>query len=397
MKLMKYRVLDITSSRWKLRCIMIFFIIHCSLFLSTAQTVRNVSVSQEQAFTDHISLDDHSIDKEIMVKFVFDEAANQLTVSLISYRNVFVFRENTRFKPTIKGRTIRPDMLPYVVTFDPTEKYCLSKLFKSTVPKPRSQYVFHRWIDYEGLQPAPQEYAMVNDYITQTFDILNKRSSVVVRLRDVLLMDDISKKPNKKKYEIPFGRDLYMEYHVDIQRNPCFGMDEEITSATTALEGIRKSYGNLHNKYPNGTTSSQESLKVFQELKDLLVKQFPPKDVQTACPDLQQLYSDYNACVDSIANMKVVVAFSGGSGGGSAVGVNAKSLLSKARQIDSAVARWLLSNDPIERRDIVLQCEGIIKDVNASVKSAGVYSEEQRQALSVFRGAEQYFRKNCQK
>lgn len=396
MKLMKYRVLDITSSRWKLRCIMILFIIHCS-FLSTAQTVRNVSVSQEQAFTDHISLDDHSIDKEIMVKFVFDEAANQLTVSLISYRNVFVFRENTRFKPTIKGRTIRPDMLPYVVTFDPTEKYCLSKLFKSTVPKPRSQYVFHRWIDYEGLQPAPQEYAMVNDYITQTFDILNKRSSVVVRLRDVLLMDDISKKPNKKKYEIPFGRDLFMEYHVDIQRNPCFGMDEEITSATTALEGIRKSYGNLHNKYPNGTTSSQESLKVFQELKDLLVKQFPPKDVQTACPDLQQLYSDYNACVDSIANMKVVVAFSGGSGGGSAVGVNAKSLLSKARQIDSAVARWLLSNDPIERRDIVLQCEGIIKDVNASVKSAGVYSEEQRQALSVFRGAEQYFRKNCQK
>ena len=332
-----------------------------------------------------------------MVKFVFDEAANQLTVSLISYRNIFVFRENTRFKPTIKGRTIRPDMLPYVVTFDPTEKFCLSKLFKSTVPKPRSQYVFHRWIDYEGLQPAPQEYAMVNDYITQTFDILNKRSSVVVRLRDVLLMDDISKKPNKKKYEIPFGRDLYMEYHVDIQRNPCFGMDEEITSATTALEGIRKSYGNLHNKYPNGTTSSQESLKVFQELKDLLVKQFPPKDVQTACPDLQQLYSDYNACVDSIANMKVVVAFSGGSGGGSAVGVNAKSLLSKARQIDSAVARWLLSNDPIERRDIVLQCEGIIKDVNASVKSAGVYSEEQRQALSVFRGAEQYFRKNCQK
>lgn len=396
MKLMKYRVLDIVSSRWIVRCIMTLFMIHCSLFMSKAQTVRNVTVSQGQAFTDHISLDDDAIDKDIMVKFVFDEAANQITVSLISYRNIFVFREDTRFKPTIKGRTIRPDMLPYVVTFDPKEKYCLSKLFKSTVPKPRSQYVFHRWIDYEGLQPVPQEYAMVNDYITQTFDILNKRSSVVVSLRDVLLMDDISTKPNKKKYEIRFGRDLFMEYHVDIQRNPCFGMDEEITSATTALEGIRKSYDNLHSKFPNGTANSQESLKVFQDLKDLLVKQFPPKDVQTACPDLQQLYSDYNACVDSIANMKVVVAAASGAGGGGA-GVNAKSLLSKARQIDAAVARWLLSNDPIERRDIVLQCEGIIKDVNASVKSAGVYSAEQRQALSVFRGAEQYFRKNCQK
>lgn len=375
---------------------MTLFIVHCSLFMSEAQTVRNVSVSQEQAFTDHISLDDDAIDKDIMVKFVFDEAANQLTVSLISYRNIFVFREDTRFKPTIKGRTIRPDMLPYVVTFDPKEKYCLSKLFKSTVPKPRSQYVFHRWIDYEGLQPAPQEYAMVNDYITQTFDILNKRSSVVVSLRDVLLMDDISTKPNKKKYEIRFGRDLFIEYHVDIQRNPCFGMDEEITSATTALEGIRKSYGNLHSKFPNGTANSQESLKVYQDLKDLLVKQFPHKEEQTACTNLQQLYNDYNAYVDSIANMKVVVAAAGGAGGGGA-GINAKSLLSKARQIDASVARWLLSNDPIERRDIVLQCEGIIKEVNASVKSAGVYSAEQRQALSVFREAEQYFRKNCQK
>lgn len=375
---------------------MTLFIVHCSLFMSEAQTVRNVSVSQEQAFTDHISLDDDAIDKDIMVKFVFDEAANQLTVSLISYRNIFVFREDTRFKPTIKGRTIRPDMLPYVVTFDPKEKYCLSKLFKSTVPKPRSQYVFHRWIDYEGLQPAPQEYAMVNDYITQTFDILNKRSSVVVSLRDVLLMDDISTKPNKKKYEIRFGRDLFIEYHVDIQRNPCFGMDEEIASATTALEGIRKSYGNLHSKFPNGTANSQESLKVYQDLKDLLVKQFPHKEEQTACTDLQQLYNDYNAYVDSIANMKVVVAAAGGAGGGGA-GINAKSLLSKARQIDASVARWLLSNDPIERRDIVLQCEGIIKEVNASVKSAGVYSAEQRQALSVFREAEQYFRKNCQK
>ena len=375
---------------------MTLFIVHCSLFMSEAQTVRNVSVSQEQAFTDHISLDDDAIDKDIMVKFVFDEAANQLTVSLISYRNIFVFREDTRFKPTIKGRTIRPDMLPYVVTFDPKEKYCLSKLFKSTVPKPRSQYVFHRWIDYEGLQPAPQEYAMVNDYITQTFDILNKRSSVVVSLRDVLLMDDISTKPNKKKYEIRFGRDLFIEYHVDIQRNPCFGMDEEITSATTALEGIRKSYGNLHGKFPNGTANSQESLKVYQDLKDLLVKQFPHKEEQTACTNLQQLYNDYNAYVDSIANMKVVVAAAGGAGGGGA-GINAKSLLSKARQIDASVARWLLSNDPIERRDIVLQCEGIIKEVNASVKSAGVYSAEQRQALSVFREAEQYFRKNCQK
>ena len=360
-----------------------------------AQTVKNVSVSQAQPFTDHISLDDDVTDKDIMVKFVFDEAANQLTVSLISYRNIFVFREDTRFKPAIKGRTIRPDMLPYVVTFDPTEKYRISKLFKSTVPKPRSKYVFHRWIDYEGLQPAPQEYAMVIDYISQTFDIQNKRSSVVVSLRDVLLMDDISKKPNKKVYEIRFGRDLYTEYHVDIQRNPCFGLDEDITKAQAALEGVSKSYGNLHGKYPNGTTTSEESLKVFNDLKDLLVKQYPHTADQSPCGDLQQLYDSYNAYADSIANMKVVV--STGCAGGGGGGVGAKTLLSKARQIDAAVARYLLSGDPIERRDIVLQCESIIKEANSMVKSQGVYTAEQRQALQVFREAERYFNNNCKK
>ena len=132
---------------------------------ASGQTVREVTVSQGQAFTDHLSLEDDATDKDIMVKFVFDEAANQLTVNLISYRTIFVFREDVRFKPLIKGRTIRPDQLPYVVTYDPTETYRISKLLKSTVPRPRSEYVFHRWIDYEGLQPAPQEYAMVNDYI----------------------------------------------------------------------------------------------------------------------------------------------------------------------------------------------------------------------------------------
>ena len=380
------------------RLVISVLLFHLFTFLPlSAQTVKNIAVSQEQSYTDHISLEGDVTDKDIMVKFVFDEAANQLTVTLISHRMIFVFREDVRFKPLIKGRRLRPDQLPYVVTYEPKDQYRISKLFKTTVPKPTKKYVFHRWIDYEGLQPAPQEYAMVNDYITQTFDIMNKRSSVVVRLRDVLLMDDVSKKPNKKEYEIRFGRDLYMEYHVDIQRNPCFGQDEEIASATTALEGIQKSYNNLHSKFPNGIATSQESLKLFQDLKDLLVKQFPRKDEQSACPDLQKALDDYNAYADSIANMKCVLGGSEGGGGAGGSGVNAKSLLSKARQIDAAVARWLLSSDPIERRDIILQCEGTIKEVNASVKSMGVYSAEQRHALSVFREAEQYFRKNCQK
>lgn len=365
---------------------------------SMAQTVKNITVSQDMAYTDHISLDGDVIDKDIMVKFVFDEAANQLTVSLISHRMIFVFREDIRYKPLIKGRRIRPDMLPYVVNYDPSEQYRISKLFKATVPKPRKKYVFHRWIEYEGLQPAPQEYAMVNDYISQTFDILKKRNSVVVRLRDVMLMNDVSKHLDKRRYEIPFGRDLYMEYHVDILRDPCFGLDEDITSAKASLDGVRKSYRNLRRRLGNGIVDTQESLATFENLKEQLMEQYPHKDIQSPCSDLQEVWDAYNACADSIARLtcKYVPASAPKTAVfGSGSGVSARMLLARARQIDAAVSRYLLSADPIERRDIIFQTENTIKSVHSAIGSQGVYTSEQRQALSVFREAERYFRNNC--
>ena len=360
-----------------------------------AQTVKNITVSQEQSYTDHISMEGDATDKDIMVKFVFDEAANQLTVNLISHRMIFVFREDIRFKPLIKGRRIRPDQLPYVVAYEAKDQYRISKLFRETVPKPRKQYVFHRWIYYEGLQPVPQEYRMVNDYISQTFDILKKRNSVIVRLRDVMLMNDVSKHLDKRRFEIPFGRDLYTEYHVDIQRNPCFGMEEDIASAKAALDGITKSYNNLYKHYAGGIVDSQESLAAFQNLKDQLASQYPYKDIQSPCPDIQQTWNSYNAYTDSISQLKCRYVPSNNGGKVAGDGVSARMLLSKARQIDAAVSRYLLSTDPVERRDIILKTESTIKTVEAAIESQRVYTTEQRQALSVFREAERYFKNNC--
>ena len=381
--------------KWSVRVLMVLFTFHLSLLTSRSQTVKNITVSQEQSYTDHISLEGDVTDKDIMVKFVFDEAANQLTVTLISHRMIFVFREDVRFKPLIKGRRLRPDQLPYVVTYEPKDQFRISKLFKATVPKPRKKYVFHRWIDYEGLQPAPQEYAMVNDYITQTFDILKKSNSVVVRLRDVMLMNDVSKHINKRRFEIPFGRDLYMEYHVDIQRNPCFGLDEDIASAKKALDGIRKSYNSLRKSFGNGTVDSEESLKTFQDLKSQLTEQYPRKNDQSLCPDIQAAWDAYNAYTDSISRMNCKVVAAAKSIFSGSEGLNSRSLLTKARQIDAAVSRYLLSNDPVERRDIIFQTETLIKTCNETIHSQGVYTTEQKQAVQVFREAERYFRNNC--
>lgn len=392
---MIHRIMFGEKVRWVVKVLMVLFIYHISLLTASAQTVRTITVSAKEPYTDHISMEQDASDKDLMVKFVFDEATNQLTVNLISYRNLFVFRDNVRYKPTIKGRTIRPDMLPYVVTFDPKEKYLLSKLFKSTVPQPRKKFVFSRWIEYDHLQPAPQEYQMVNDFITQTFDIQKKSTQVSVTLRDVMLMDDISKTPDKKRYEISYGRDLYLQYQITIQRDPCFGLDEDIAAAKSALQAVNKAYTSFKAKFGSGKVPSKASQTVFQEMKALLAEQYPIKHVESPCPDVQQTWDSYNHVVDSIAAMQCVVSGEGGAGAGGE-GISAKLLLSKARQLDAAVSRWLISNDPIERRDIIRQCESTIQSVNASVKEQGVRTAEQQHALSVFREAVQYYHSKCQ-
>ena len=78
----------------------------CTVAVSlTAQTVKTIGVGQDAPYTDHVALLDDSRDMDLMVKFVFNEAENQLTVSLISYRSLFVFREDTRYKMAVNSPT----------------------------------------------------------------------------------------------------------------------------------------------------------------------------------------------------------------------------------------------------------------------------------------------------
>ena len=360
-----------------------------------AQTVRTITVAQGQSYTDHLSLKVDSKDMDMMVKFVFDEDANQLSVSLISYRTIFVFWDRVRLKPLVKGRTIRPDQLPYVVTYDPKDKYKITKLFKSTVPKPRKTFYFQRWMDYDGLQPVPQEYNMVNDYITQTFDILNKRNLVTFSLHDIFLMDKTEKK-KYNLYEIPFGRDVNIEYQVTIQRNPCLDFGDEIASSQKALEGLTTSFKTLKKNYGGGKALSQEALKAFEDLKKNLLEQYPPKTDSTPCPDLTSVWETYNQYVDSVKSIHCVLAQDDNSGGELGIPTdNGKVILMKARQLDRTVSRWLVSKDANERRDLIRTGQGLIDEVNGIIGNRQGSNQAQRQAISMFRAAERYFNNTC--
>ena len=106
-----------------------------------AQTVKNISVSAGTSYTDHIALSEDSRDSDIMVKFVFDEDNNTLTVSALSYRTLFVFREASRYKAVVSHKNLIPDRLPYVADADKGSKFPLSKGLVKSIPSPKKKYI----------------------------------------------------------------------------------------------------------------------------------------------------------------------------------------------------------------------------------------------------------------
>lgn len=370
-------------------------LLHVSMM--QAQTTKNISVSDNESYTDHIALSNDTKDMDLMVKFVFNEEKNTLTVSLISYRTLFVFWDNARYKKAIKHRRIKPDNLPYVVSSNPGDQFRVTRTFRKTIPKPRRKQILKKWIEVSGLQPIDKELMMVNDFIEQTFDIHGKLGVVTVRLRDVMLLDEVKKKSSSSRYDITYGRDLNITYKVSLQRNPCFGLDEEIASSANSLEAINKSYATLRKTADK--VSNDESHKVFIDMKATLIEQFPKNTTASRCADIQQSRDKYNQIVDSIQALDTkidAVTASGAAGpmvdGG---GLNAREILSNARILDNTVSRWLASRDPAERADLVAQGRSIIKDINTLISGRYGQTSEEKNAITVFRKAEKYFNKVC--
>ena len=371
-------------------------------FMATAlraKTIKDIKIADGEVFTDHIALAKDATDKDLMVKFIFNEQENTLCVSVISFRTLFVFWEDTPYRHTINcRRQILPDRLPYIVAANPQDRFRLSKDFWRTIPQPRKKYLFHRWIEYDGLQPQPAELKMVCDSIRQKFDIQNRRTEVVVRLRDILLMDAVRQRNNATDYDIVFGRDLDTEYRLALDRNPCFGLDEEITAARNTLAAITKSYNTFRSRYAKGTVTSDDGLALFHELQATLVAQFPRNNERSNCTAIQQLRDSYNLFADSIAALRVVIeqtpVIVADEPDTKERARNAKVIMANARQIDNLVARWLVSTDIAEREDIISQCQSILRDTKAMLQGRALNKEE-REAVAFFQQAEKYFNRTC--
>ena len=175
-------------------------------------------------------------------------------------------------------------------------------------------------------------------------------------------------------------------------------MDKEAETTKKALDAITKSYKSLKRKYGNGTVSSADGQKAFEDLKVTLTAQYQHNNDSSACPMIQDYIDNYNVLADSLASMKVRVEVPAATAAEKVLGIkgseaNGKIILSNARQIDSKVARWLSSRDALERADIVRECQSIIKDTQLLI--SGLPLDKWGETIKIFRQAEKYFNKTC--
>lgn len=379
-------------------CKILFLAFCCCLTIRVnAQTIKHLEVSHDQSYTDHVSLQEDASDMDLMIKFVFDESQNQLTVSLISYRSLFVFHENIYYKQVIRRGKLKPERIPYVVESEKGTVYKLAKALKKSIKRPRKRFVFKSWIAYDRLQPVPTAYKMTNDYISQTFQILQKDTAVYITLNDVLLMDESNKsRPLKKKYYLTFMKDLNRTYDITIKRNPCFGKEDEIDFAQKALDGVKQAYQTFTQRFKPGVSpNSSEKVDLFYQMKESMLKQYMPHTNQHTCEASQQIWDSYNSYVNSIMEQECHYESKQTNALVERSGFNPSILLEKARLLDKTVSQWLLSNDKAERNDLNARCKNLIIEMNNIVYGQRAINSNQQAAMTIYQQALNYYRTNC--
>lgn len=232
-------------------------------------------------------------------------------------------------------------------------------------------------------------------YIEQKFDITDKGDKVTVELHDVLMME-LASDGKKKKYELFFQTDLDRKYEIIIRRDPCFGKEEATALASKRKEDITASYNVLRQHYQKlSMTETKENAKVFNEMRILLLEQYLPLQETYECPDIQIEIEQYNAYVDSIRGLQYNYVEEKKKE--RKEGLSANYVLTIARKIDNNVSRWLLTSDKAEKNDLDESCRKMIAGLNAQIRKTSVQDKNLRDAIAIFRKAEQFYQASCKR
>lgn len=354
-----------------------------------ANPTRTIRIANNQPYTDHIALKSDLRDMDIMVKFRFDEPNNNLVVSLVSYRNLLMLQTDTRYKQAISWNKFRPERLPYVIQSDGQTTYKVTGNFKKEIPGCRSKHIIRKGLSYQGLQLQVSDQKVMNDYLEYRFDILNKDTLVSISLGDIMVLEPSAK--HTDRVDLIFYSSLNRQYDIYIDRNACLGRDEDIAAAQTALQNITQNYQALQESFAagvgNGVTDS-----MLYNLKKVVQEQFAPKNNSEECSTLQQLNTQYNQYVDSLAQLHLPDP----SLTVMPLNMSREYILQLSRTIDQNVSTWLLTTDAVKKQDLVLATQKLVAEIKDALQGNVILTQEQREAIVLFRKAERYFNTICQ-
>lgn len=360
-----------------------------------AQISVPVEVEDSKPTSACISLEKGSTDMDVIVKFLFNEQKNTLTVSLASYRELFVFNDRVRYSKVFSRGKLKPGKLPYKVDVPEKGRFRATTSYRKSIRrsfgKCHRKYEFSNWMKPIGMQPIEREYALVNDCIEQTFDITQKNTLVSLYVNDISVMDPCRK---EGRFKLIKNKNVNRLFEISIKRNPCFGRQEEIAAALESLNKVKAAYDSLKMVYGNGVASSEQVYNFFNNMKKNVTERFPKKEGKDVCPSINDSSDKYNAYLDSIASMQCLLPDTLKQ---QTKGIDVEMMLVRARKLDAAVGKWLNCKDLVERRDLENKCMELIEEAREEAFSKGVYTKEQHDACNVMHRAEIYYHTTCKK
>lgn len=361
-------------------------------------------VQRDSVYEDRVQLpvDDEGLDISVTVSF--DEGNNQMLVTVKSSRLMIVFPESTTYRSVFRhnwfagliGRKMKPQRLRFPTLVEPKSSYKLSNECYKTFAKKRSHHTFNRWIYGSGKTVAisgPVQ-RFVTDSLTQLFQLPDSATSASFTLRNVCL---VSQKPRKKKgpkYTLMADADVNRTYNINIKRDPCYGNSALIAAEDTILSHFTDNFNKFNDQYKTRLVSTNESYEIFGHHRDLILQQYPRRNEQSDCSEIQSRRDRYNALFDSLAVMDCALEIDS-SMFAMATGISSAFVLQRAKYIDQNTAIWLNSTDATQRRDVIRENKRYIIEVYDAILADGILTEEQRLAVAVFKRAEEYFYKVC--
>ena len=366
----------------------IMFTLSCKTTQVSAPKVENqvIAISANQPYTEIIPVKDMSVH----LKMEFDEPNNMLVISLTSSHYLFGFKNSSLYKNVIRDKRISVERLPYKVESDPAMTYRLSKYVRDNIEGTNSKHVFKPLLSTTGLHTQSSDYVMVTDTLQQKYEILGD-TTITVTLGDIMMMErSVSK---KNRYDIIHYTDLDKRYEIRIGRNPCLDKEEELETAKSLLDEITTNYTILVQKYPSVEYLNAETLQALEEVRVKLEAKYPKVETTNQCPQIQNLLQEYNAYVDSIAKLADVKAEFAHKR--PKLSLPADQILAVARMIDANVSSYLVSNDVVEKADLVKRNNKLISDIKGKINRRMQMDKEQSRAYSTFKKAEKYFNETC--